>query len=52
NFCDIGLTVDTHSNVLIVVSATDNLAKGAASQGVQGMNILYGLPETTGLLAK
>lgn len=50
NFCDIGVTVDTHSGVVIVISAIDNLAKGAASQAVQGMNILYGLPETLGLL--
>ncbi len=50
NFCDVGLTLDAYSNVLIVVSATDNLAKGAASQAIQAMNILFGLPETLGLL--
>ncbi len=49
NFCDIGVTVDTHSGVLIVVAATDNLGKGAASQAIQAMNVLYGWDETTGL---
>lgn len=50
NFCDIGVAVDMHSGVLIVTSAIDNLSKGTSSQAVQGMNILYGLPETLGLL--
>lgn len=52
NFCDIGVTVDSHAGTLIVVSAIDNLAKGAASQGVQAMNLLFGLPETLGLLPR
>ena len=34
----------------IVVSAIDNLAKGAASQGIQAMNLCFGFPETLGLL--
>lgn len=50
NFCDLGVVVDRHSATLIIVSAIDNLAKGTASQAVQAMNILYGLPETLGLL--
>ena len=49
NFCDIGLDADgTH---LVVVSAIDNLVKGASGQAVQCMNIRFGLPETAGLLA-
>jgi N-acetyl-gamma-glutamyl-phosphate reductase len=49
NFCDIGLTVDKRSGRLIVVSAIDNLVKGAAGQALQNMNILCGLPENLGL---
>lgn len=37
-------------NVLIVVSVLDNLLKGAASQAVQNFNLMYNLPETSGLL--
>ena len=50
NFCDIGLTADSHSEALIIGSAIDNLGKGAAGQAVQAMNILFGFPETLGLL--
>lgn len=49
NFCDIGLTVDARTGRVIVVSAIDNLVKGAAGQAVQNMNIMLGLPEKTGL---
>ncbi|MEX0746584.1 MAG: Asd/ArgC dimerization domain-containing protein, partial [Rhodothermales bacterium] len=47
-FCDIGWMVqDRH---LVIAFAMDNLLKGAASQAVQNLNLLLGLPETTGLL--
>lgn len=49
NFCDIGLTVDARTGRVVVVSAIDNLVKGAAGQAVQNMNIMLGLPEKTGL---
>jgi N-acetyl-gamma-glutamyl-phosphate reductase len=49
NFCDIGIAVDDRTNRLIVVSAIDNLVKGAAGQAVQNMNLMCGLPETLGL---
>jgi len=49
NFCDIGITVDRRSGRVIVVSAIDNLVKGASGQAVQNMNILNGLPENMGL---
>lgn len=49
NNCEIGLSRDGRKNILIVVSAIDNLMKGASGQAVQNMNILYGLPETLGL---
>jgi N-acetyl-gamma-glutamyl-phosphate reductase len=49
NFCDIGWRVDA-SGRAILVSAIDNLLKGASGQAVQNMNVMLGLPETTGLL--
>ena len=49
NFCDIGLTVDKRTNRVVVVSAIDNLIKGAAGQAIQNMNLMFGLPEETGL---
>lgn len=49
NFCDIGWKVDPGSGRLIMLSAIDNLVKGAAGQAVQNMNLMYGLEETAGL---
>jgi N-acetyl-gamma-glutamyl-phosphate reductase len=49
NFCLIYPTIDPRTGKLIVISCLDNLGKGAASQGVQNMNVMLGLPETTGL---
>lgn len=51
NFCDIGFEVDTRTKRIVLVSAIDNLLKGAAGQAVQNMNIAFGLPETEGLKA-
>jgi N-acetyl-gamma-glutamyl-phosphate reductase len=51
NFCDIGVTIDPRSGRVIVVSAIDNLVKGAAGQAVQNMNLMLGLDERTGLTA-
>ena len=50
NFVDIGLVVDKRLNRVIVVSAIDNLVKGAAGQAVQNMNLMFGLDEKTGLM--
>ncbi len=50
NFVDIGLCVDERLGRVIVVSAIDNLIKGAAGQAIQNMNLLCGFPETQGLL--
>jgi len=50
NFCDISVRVDLRTNRLIVVSAIDNLTKGAAGQAVQCLNLVCGYDETTGLL--
>ena len=49
NFCDIGLMVDSRTGRVVVVSAIDNLVKGASGQAVQNMNIMFGLPEKSGL---
>lgn len=49
NHCDIGLTVDQRTGRVIVISAIDNLVKGAAGQAVQNMNIICGLPENRAL---
>ncbi len=48
NRCAIGLTWTPE--LLIITSAIDNLIKGAAGQAVQNMNVMFGLPETEGLL--
>jgi len=50
NYCDIGFRLDKRTNRLIIISAIDNLVKGAAGQAVQNMNIMLGLDEATGLL--
>ena len=50
NYCDIGFRLDSKNNRLILISAIDNLVKGAAGQAVQNMNIMLGLDETAGLL--
>jgi len=49
NFCDIGFEVDAGSNRLVIISAIDNLMKGAAGQAVQCFNIMHGLDESAGL---
>ena len=49
NFCEIGVRLDERNNRLILISAIDNLVKGAAGQAVQNMNIMLGLDETAGL---
>ncbi len=49
NFCDIGFQIDQTNNRLILMSAIDNLVKGAAGQAVQNMNIMCGFDQTTGL---
>jgi N-acetyl-gamma-glutamyl-phosphate/LysW-gamma-L-alpha-aminoadipyl-6-phosphate reductase len=49
NFCDIGFELDPHANRLVLFSAIDNMVKGASGQGVQCLNILMGIDETTGL---
>lgn len=49
NFCDISLHLDARTNRIIIVSAIDNMVKGAAGQAIQNMNIIFGIDEDTGL---
>jgi N-acetyl-gamma-glutamyl-phosphate reductase len=51
NFCLVYPTVDQRTGRLVVISAIDNLVKGAAGQAIQNMNLMLGFPETTGLEA-
>jgi len=49
NDCRIGLALRESTGMAVIVSAIDNLMKGAAGQAVQAANIMLGLPEETGL---
>ncbi len=49
NFCDIGVAVSEPDDRAVIVTAIDNLVKGASGEAVQNMNIMLGYPETTGL---
>jgi N-acetyl-gamma-glutamyl-phosphate reductase len=49
NFCDIGVAVSEADDRAVVVTAIDNLVKGASGEAVQNMNIMLGFPETMGL---
>jgi N-acetyl-gamma-glutamyl-phosphate reductase len=50
NFCDIGWKLDSARSNLILISAIDNIGKGAAGQAVQNMNVMLGIEERAGLL--
>ena len=50
NFCDISLHIDERAGRVVVVSALDNMVKGAAGQAIQNMNLLFGFDETAGLM--
>jgi len=49
NFCDIVVSTDPRTRKLRIVSIIDNLMKGQAGQALQNMNVMFGLPENTGL---
>ena len=49
NFCDIGFEVDEGSRRVVVISAIDNLMKGAAGSAIQAMNLMCGFDERAGL---
>jgi N-acetyl-gamma-glutamyl-phosphate reductase len=50
NYCDIGFKLDEKHGRVILISAIDNLVKGAAGQAVQNMNLMCGFDETAGLM--
>jgi N-acetyl-gamma-glutamyl-phosphate reductase len=49
NYCDIGIKVNESEGRAVIVTAIDNLVKGASGEAVQNMNIMLGYPETMGL---
>jgi len=49
NFVDIGWQHDPRTNRVLLMSAEDNLGKGAGGQAVQSFNLMFGLEETAGL---
>jgi N-acetyl-gamma-glutamyl-phosphate reductase len=49
NYCDIGINVNESDGRIVIVTAIDNLVKGASGEAVQNMNIMLGFPETMGL---
>ena len=50
NYVDVNFRIDERTNRIIMLGAMDNLVKGAAGQAIQNMNLMFGLPEETGLL--
>lgn len=50
NYCDFSAIADPRTNKAVIVSALDNVIKGACGMAVQCMNLMFGLPETSGLL--
>ena len=49
NYCNLVVSVDSRTQRLRIVSYIDNLVKGQAGSAMQNMNLIFGLPETTGL---
>ncbi|OON97879.1 MAG: N-acetyl-gamma-glutamyl-phosphate reductase [Epulopiscium sp. Nele67-Bin005] len=49
NYCDISFVLDKRTNRLVVVSAIDNMMKGASGQAIHNMNIMMGFEETAGI---
>ena len=49
NHCRIAIHRPQQGNTVVVLSVIDNLVKGAAGQALHNMNIMFGLPEETGL---
>ena len=49
NFADVSFKLDPRTKRVVMMGAIDNMVKGAAGQAMQNMNLLFGLPENTGL---
>jgi N-acetyl-gamma-glutamylphosphate reductase len=50
NYCHIGFDVDEKRKRIVVFSVLDSIGKGGAQVGIQNMNLMFNLPEETGLL--
>ena len=50
NYCRVFAAADEHTGKVIAFGAIDNLWKGTSSQAVQNLNLMFGYPETRGLL--
>jgi N-acetyl-gamma-glutamyl-phosphate reductase len=50
NICRLHVALSEHTGKIVVLSAIDNLWKGTSSQAIQSLNLMFGLPETEGLL--
>jgi N-acetyl-gamma-glutamyl-phosphate reductase len=50
NMCRLHVVVSSHTGKIVALSAIDNLWKGTSSQAIQNMNLMFGFPETEGLL--
>jgi len=50
NFCDVGFEIDKYMPRIVILSALDNLIKGASGSAIQSMNIMFGFDESTGLM--
>jgi len=50
NFCELSFVLDRRSQTLVVITAIDNLGKGAAGQAIQNLNVMCGFDEAAGLL--
>ena len=50
NFCRLFAAADEHTGKVLALRAIDNLWKGTSSQALQNLNLMFGLPETRGLL--
>jgi N-acetyl-gamma-glutamyl-phosphate reductase len=50
NYCDFSAVADPRTGKLVIVSALDNVIKGAVGLAIQSMNLMFGIAETTGLL--
>jgi N-acetyl-gamma-glutamyl-phosphate reductase len=51
NVCRIAVHRPKNTDLAMVLAVEDNLVKGAAGQAIQNMNLMFGLPESTGLMA-
>lgn len=49
NFADVSFKIDPRTSRIVMMGAIDNMVKGAAGQAMQNMNLMFGLPENTGL---